>query len=69
MQLLQRKPINRIGLNGSQEVKSHPWLADFPWYKLLERSISPLFLPDQQGENFDTRLQLTINPWKDSNRV
>jgi hypothetical protein len=66
-QLLQRKPINRLGLNGPQEVKSHPWLADFPWDKLLERSLVPSFMPNQSGENFDTRLQLPNDPWKDSN--
>lgn len=66
-QLLQRKPINRLGLNGPQEVKSHPWLADFPWDKLLERSLIPPFVPNQSGENFDTRLQLPNDPWKDSN--
>ena len=23
--LIQRKPVNRLGLNGSQDVKNHPW--------------------------------------------
>ena len=26
---IQRKPVNRLGLNGPEEVKNHPWLRDF----------------------------------------
>jgi len=29
--MIQRKPMNRLGLNGPAEVKAHPWLKDFPW--------------------------------------
>lgn len=28
---LQRKPSNRLGLNGPNEVKSHIWLKDIDW--------------------------------------
>jgi serum/glucocorticoid-regulated kinase 1/serum/glucocorticoid-regulated kinase 2 len=28
---LQRKPANRLGLNGPKEVKSHVWLKDVDW--------------------------------------
>jgi hypothetical protein len=28
---LQRKPINRLGLNGPEEVKNHPWFKDYPF--------------------------------------
>ena len=43
--LIQRKPNNRLGLNGPEEVKEHPWLKDFPWNKLLNREVEPPFLP------------------------
>ena len=33
--LLIRKPQNRLGYNGPLEVKSHPWLRNFPFNKLL----------------------------------
>ena len=33
--LIQRKPLNRLGLNGPEDVKNHPWLRDFPWDDLL----------------------------------
>lgn len=29
--LIQRKPSNRLGFNGPEEVKNHPWLKNFPW--------------------------------------
>jgi len=28
---LQRKPGNRLGLNGPSEVRNHIWLRDFDW--------------------------------------
>ena len=33
--LLQRKPLNRLGLNGPEDVKNPPWLRDFEWDDLL----------------------------------
>jgi Protein kinase domain len=29
--LIQRKPINRLGLNGPEEVKNHVWFKDYRW--------------------------------------
>ncbi len=29
--LIERKPSNRLGINGPSEVKSHPWIKNFPW--------------------------------------
>jgi serum/glucocorticoid-regulated kinase 2 len=48
-------------------VKTHPWLEDFPWDKLTDRSISPPFTPNQTEDNFDMKLHLNNDPWKDSN--
>jgi len=44
--MIQRKPNNRLGVNGPEEVKNHPWLKDFPWTKLLNKDIEPLFIPN-----------------------
>lgn len=57
--LIQRKPINRLGLNGPSEVKSHPWIKNFPWKKLINKELDPPFVPSQDEENFDQRQQLT----------
>ena len=43
--LIQRKPINRLGLNGAQDCKNHVWLQDFPWEKLNNRELLAPFLP------------------------
>lgn len=45
-QLLQRKPANRLGNNGPQEVKNHPWLRDFPWEKLKRKELLAPFIPN-----------------------
>eukprot|EP01017_Pseudomicrothorax_dubius_P039002 TRINITY_DN592_c0_g1_i3.p1 TRINITY_DN592_c0_g1~~TRINITY_DN592_c0_g1_i3.p1 ORF type:complete len:444 (-),score=107.91 TRINITY_DN592_c0_g1_i3:97-1428(-) len=53
-QLIQRKPSNRLGLNGPQEVKAHPWIKNYPWTKLLNKEITPPFQPSRREEdNFD----------------
>ena len=35
--MIQRKPKNRLGLNGPAEVKSHPWFKDINWDKLYKK--------------------------------
>lgn len=43
--MIQRKPNNRLGKEGTSEVKQHPWLRSFPWEKLLKKEIQAPFLP------------------------
>ena len=52
--LLQRKPINRLGLRGSIEVKEHLWFKDFDWKGLYLHKLKAPFIP-KQGDNFDHR--------------
>jgi len=60
--MLQRKPENRLGLNGPSEVKNHSWLRDINWHKLLEKSIRAPFIPPKE-DNFDTRH--LMNGWNE----
>lgn len=60
--LLQRKPHQRLGLNGPLEVKAHPWFDGFPWYKLENKTLIAPFVPDQV-DNFDVKV--TNDLWKD----
>lgn len=61
--MIKRKQANRLGYSGPDEVKSHPWIRDFPWDKLLKRELLSPFIPDvyrpilMKGakENFDKR--------------
>lgn len=38
-QLIQRKPVNRLGNNGPEEVMSHPWFHDIDWNRLKRKQI------------------------------
>lgn len=62
--LIQRKPANRLGLNGPEEVKSHVWFKDFDWESLKNKTIDPPFTPPG-GDNFDQKY--ANDPWKDEN--
>jgi len=52
--LLQRKPVNRLGTRGPQEVKDHPWFRNFPWKDLYEKKMQTQFIP-KAGDNFDQK--------------
>lgn len=43
--LIQRKPANRLGLNGPEEVKQHIWFRGFNWNELLTQKMKPGFYP------------------------
>ena len=52
--LLQKKPINRLGIRSAQEVKDHPWIKKYEWGNLYNKIIIPSFkLPE--GDNFDKK--------------
>jgi len=44
--MIQRKPSNRLGLNGPREVKQHAWFKNFPWDKLTKKEIMTPFRPN-----------------------
>jgi len=64
---LQRKPANRLGLNGPNEVKQHVWLKDFNWQALLEKKLAAPYLPEQNDDNFDAKQANGADPWKEEN--
>ena len=45
--LLQRKPANRLGLNGPAEVKNHMWFKEVDWQAIIEKRAVAPFIPDQ----------------------
>ena len=63
--LLQRKPSNRLGHGGINELKMHAWFAGFQWPALLEKTLDAPFVPNDQ-DNFSSRLRKTHNVWKDA---
>ena len=52
--LLQRKPQERLGFRGSNELKNHLWLRDVQWKSILEKKVEAPFKPDQDI-NIDPR--------------
>ena len=64
--LLQRRPQNRLGYNGTWEVMNHPWFKNLSWEKLVNRSLSPPFVPPD-SENFNEKY--TVSSWKDNTRL
>lgn len=44
--MIQRKPIHRLGVNGFEEIKQHPWFKDFDWDKLRRKEMNAPFIPN-----------------------
>lgn len=51
-------------MNGPEEVKEHPWFADYDWNKLYNKQIKPPFVPKAEDDNFDANY--TNQEWKDA---
>lgn len=64
---MQRKPANRLGLNGPNEVKGHIWLKDFNWQALLDKKINAPYKPSLTDDNFDAKQANGNDPWKEEN--
>ena len=53
--LLQRKPKKRLGYNGVNEIKEHPWMKDIDFDLLYNKKIEAPFIPPIDKENFDKK--------------
>ncbi|KAH8900253.1 Pkinase-domain-containing protein [Thozetella sp. PMI_491] len=66
--LLNRDPDQRLGANGSAEIKAHPFFHAIDWRKLLQRKYEPAFKPSvadaMDTTNFDS--DFTSEPPQDS---
>jgi serum/glucocorticoid-regulated kinase 2 len=55
--LLVRNPTRRLGVNGAEEIKQHPFFKTIDWKKLLQKRVQPPFKPSVTGlidvSNFD----------------
>ena len=49
--LLQRKKEKRLGFNGINELKEHPWFKDFNWDELINKKLEPNWKPPY-AENY-----------------
>ena len=66
--LLQRKPANRLGLNGPEEVKSHIWLKDTDWNEIIEKRVKSPYIPNADNDNFDAIQANGIDKWNEENQ-
>jgi serum/glucocorticoid-regulated kinase 2 len=58
--LLNRNPEERLGANGSAEIKAHPFFHAIDWRKLLQRKYEPTFKPSVVcTPSFELRLNST----------
>lgn len=60
-QLIQRKPFNRLGNNGPQQVMSHPWFADIDWNRLRRKLIQPPFIPLYNPDQYQEQLNAIVD--------
>jgi serine/threonine protein kinase len=44
--LIQRKQTYRLGHGSSSEIRKHPWLRNFPWEKLMNKTLKAPFIPN-----------------------
>ena len=52
---IQRKPCNRLGYIGINQLKEHPWLKYFNWKDLYVEKMKAPYIPDINEENFDRK--------------
>ena len=52
--LLIRKPEQRLGFRGINELKEHPWLKYYPWLLIKDKTLPSPFVPENR-DNFDKR--------------
>ncbi|KAF9527042.1 kinase-like domain-containing protein [Crepidotus variabilis] len=45
LSILEVQPSDRIGTEGTEEVQSHPWLADVEWDNMRDRRYLPPYIP------------------------
>jgi serum/glucocorticoid-regulated kinase 2 len=57
--LLKRDPVKRLGANGAEEIKRHPFFAKYiDWGRLLAKKIQPPFKPSVVSASADVHLTL-----------
>nr|CAG8497727.1 3439_t:CDS:2 [Entrophospora candida] len=54
----ERDISKRLGCNGIEEIKQHPWFKDIEWDKLDTKQATPPFVPDPKRANFDATYEL-----------
>ncbi|KAJ3100333.1 hypothetical protein HDU96_010376 [Phlyctochytrium bullatum] len=56
--LLERNVERRLGSQGFETIKEHPWLAVLDWQRLERKEVGPMFVPEPDRSNFDASYDL-----------
>ena len=51
--MIQRKQVKRLGYNGIDEIKNHPWLKDINWKDVYLHKIKSPFVPELSKKIFN----------------
>ncbi len=70
---MKKKPEERLGHNGAEEIKAHPFLAGIDWDRVARKEMRPIFVPDARRANFSAIFEaedilMEDNPLKRSSR-
>jgi hypothetical protein len=52
---LKRKPKDRLGKGGINEIKQHPWLAGIQWESIYKKEVESPFVPKVKKHLFLAR--------------
>lgn len=47
---LEWDPTQRLGVNGADEIKAHPWFTDMDWAKLEKKKIKAPYIPELKSD-------------------
>jgi len=48
--LLSKDPSTRLGKNGGEEIKAHPWFNEWRWDKLEQKKIKAPYIPELKSD-------------------
>ncbi|KAJ3302489.1 hypothetical protein HDV03_004912 [Kappamyces sp. JEL0829] len=51
--LLEKNVADRLGANGANDIKGHPWMAGMDWQAVMRKGLVPEFIPDPNQNNYD----------------
>ncbi|CAD8049184.1 unnamed protein product [Paramecium primaurelia] len=65
-QMIQRKPVNRLGFDGPDEVFAHPWFKNVDWDGYLTQQKQAPYKINSNSDNFDQKFANIKDPEDDA---
>lgn len=54
VKILDKNPKNRLGVNGSEDIKNHPWFSGIDFAALQRKEIPAPFRPEVEELNYES---------------